>query len=80
MTWISVKDRLPDWSYCGEKEAITPTVLIYTEMFGVQMGWFFKQRNIDSDTWSIAHWRAQEGELEPGEEVTHWMPLPAGPQ
>jgi hypothetical protein len=67
--WISVKDRLPDDD--------GPWLLVYTKDYYTRIAGFMEGR-----------WESYEGfdldpektvYLEPKEEPTHWMPLPASP-
>lgn len=66
MKWISVKDQLPDE---------TRTVIIFVnatgwQKSGVSFGWLHE----DGD------WVIEEPDRFTNPSVTHWMPLPKGPE
>ena len=75
MTWISVKDRLP--------EENTP-VLICTQWRDVWMASYYSECRIAQKLFSPAHWDVETlrgGGIDcKATDVTHWMPLPELPK
>lgn len=66
MTWISVKEALPE-EY--------KKVLVYNEQNGCSTAYFFSELN----TCGTFSWMC-EGSYEYDDHFTHWMELPEGPK
>ena len=68
--WISVKDRLPDLIPCNVGTAYSEAVIAWTS-----------GRKAMIAVWDGIDWIAPFDYWEAwGEEITHWMPLPAPPK
>jgi len=68
MKWISVKDRLPEFTGAfGEFAFVSDDVVAYSKSKGA----FFAD-------YSTFGWGSEDGGIP--DDVTHWMPLPAAPE
>ena len=64
MNWISVKDKLPEYSI---------SVLVYQRKHNICVAW----RLCTSAEGEI--WSSEESDFEAHSDVTHWMVLPEAP-
>jgi Protein of unknown function (DUF551) len=65
--WISVEERLPE----GESDEYVNIWTRWNDIETAKREW--------QQGWKPDHWRTREGARIENEDVTHWKPLPQGP-